>query len=228
MAKSKQRNKAIEMRKRGVSVRTIAKEVGVSKSSASLWVRDIILSVEQMEELKKRKIKGWELCRLKGALTQKQRRLDLIKKEKKEGIINLKNLSEREFFVSGVALYWAEGSKKRREFSICNSDPEMIVFLIKWMNKFFGIETKNIKVVVGINEIHRKREQMVKDYWSKVTGIPISQFRKTSFKKTKNNKVYENFNEHYGTLGVHALKGSGFYYKMLGLISGLSKAGRNI
>lgn len=228
MAKSELQIKAREMRSRGVSVRTIARELGVSKSTASLWVRDIILSVEQLQSLRKAWIKGTELGRLKGALMQKNRRLDLIEKTKNEGIKKLKNLSDNDFFAAGIALYWAEGSKKKREFFICNSDPEMILFMIKWMKKFFGIQTSRLKAIVGINDIHRDRDSIVKKYWSEKTGIPLSQFRKTSFKKVRNNKIYENFENHFGTLGVYVLKGSEFYYKMLGLITGLSEAGKNM
>ena len=47
MAKSELRLKARELRKKGVSVRTIASELGVSKSMASIWVRDIILTIDQ-------------------------------------------------------------------------------------------------------------------------------------------------------------------------------------
>jgi transcriptional regulator with XRE-family HTH domain len=228
MAKYELKIKAREMRSKSLSVRTIAKELGVAKSTASLWVRDIILTVEQLEKIRETWIKGTELGRLKGALMQKNRRLDLIKKTKNEGIKKLKNLSDNEFFVAGIALYWAEGSKKKREFFICNSDPEMIVFILRWINKFFGIEVDRLRAVVGINEIHRKREDVVKKHWSVITRIPLSQFRKTSFKKVKLNKVYANFNEHYGTLGITVLKGSDIYYKMLGLIAGLSEAGKNM
>lgn len=219
---------AREMRTNGESVKVIAKKVGVTKSTVSLWVRDIILSVEQLEKLNKRKIKGGELGRLKGSLMQKNRRLDLIKKRDIEGRERLKNLSDNEFFVAGIALYWGEGSKKNRKFYICNSDPELINFMILWLKKFYGVGTERLRAVVGINEIHRSRENIVKKYWSDITGIPLAQFRKTSFKKTKLHKVYANFNEHYGTLGITVLKGSEIYYKMLGLIKGLSQAINNL
>lgn len=215
------------MRAKGESVGVIAKKVGVTKSTASLWVRDMILSVEQLKVLKKRKIKGGELGRLKGSLMQKNRRLDLIKQRENEGRDQLENLSDEEFFVAGIALYWGEGSKKKREFYICNSDPELINFMISWLKKFYGVGFDRLKAVVGINEIHRNRENIVKRYWSDITGIPLDRFRKTSFKKTKLHKVYANFNNHYGTLGVTVLKGSDIYYKILGLIKGLSEAGRN-
>lgn len=226
MAKFALRIKAREMRSRGESVKVIAKTLGVTKSTASRWVRDIILTVDQLEKLMNRKITGGELGRARGAFMQKKRRLDMMEQNEKEGIEKLKNLTESELFVAGIALYWGEGSKKKREFYICNSDPKIIQFILIWLEKFFGIGTDRLKAVVGINEIHREREEIVKKFWSEQTGIPLDQFRKTSFKKAKVHKVYANYNEHYGTLSVTVLKGCEIYYKMLGLLSGLSEASK--
>lgn len=226
MAKYALRIKAREMRSGGESVKVIAKALGVTKSTVSLWVRDIILTVDQLETLMKRKIKGGELGRAKGAFMQKKRRMDMIRQRENEGIEKLKDLSEGEFFTAGVALYWGEGSKKKREFYVCNSDPKIIQFIINWLKKFYGIGVDRLVAVVGINEIHREREVIVKKFWSEQTGIPLNQFRKTSFKKAKVHKVYANFNEHYGTLSIHVLKGCEIYYKMLGLLVGLSEASK--
>lgn len=228
MAKSLLRIKARQMRAKGKSVKEIARKLNISKSTVSLWVRDIILSVEQIEQLRKRALKGAELGRFRGALIQKRRRLKLLDDSRQEGIKKLKNLTDREFLIAGVALYWAEGSRKTQSVEFCNADPKLIKFMVDWSRKNFGIEIADLKAVVGINEIHRQRENVVKEYWSKVSGIPLTQFCKTSFKKVKNQKVYENFNEHYGTLRVRILKASRFYYKIMGLIEGLEKTGRGL
>jgi len=228
MAKSLLRIKARQMRAKGESVNKIARKLKVSKGTASLWVRDIILSVEQLERLKKRSIKGAELGRLRSALKQKEKRLKLIEESKKSGIKRLENLTETELFTAGIALYWAEGSKKTREVQFCNSDPRLIKFMIRWMKANFNIKPEELTATVGINKIHKKREEIVRKYWSKKSGIPLKQFRKTSFKKTKNKKVYENFNKHYGTLSIKILKPARIYYKIIGLIEGLSEAGRRL
>lgn len=228
MAKYELRIKARNMRQKGESVKDIAKKLAVSKGTVSLWVRDIILSVEQMEKLKQKSIKGGELGRLKGSLMQKERRLRMIEEEKKSGIIRVGELTNRELLLTGVALYWAEGSKKRRVSSVCNSDPRLINFMIGWLKKCFDIKSEELAVNVGINEIHKAREGVVKKYWSKIAGIPLSQFRKTSFKKSKVNKVYENYNDHYGTFNVKVLKSAKIYYKIMGLIEGLSRQGSSV
>ncbi len=104
----------------------------------------------------------------------------------------------------------------------------MIQFLLPWLQKCFDITISDIRCNVGINEAHYKRDKIVREHWSKISGIPLAQFRKTSFKKVKNKKVYENFNEHYGTLSVSVAKPSRFYYKIMGLIDGLSEAGSGL
>jgi len=224
MAKSIQRIKAREMRSRGESVIGISRELNISKSTASLWVRDLILSVEQLERLRGNSIKGAELGRLRSALMQKEKRRVLLESSKQEGIKLLNNLTPREFLIAGLALYWGEGAKTR-EVEFCNSDPVLIRFMISWIKKCFKIENSDLSCYVGINELHRSREKLVMGYWSKETKIPLTQFRKTSFKKVKNKKVYANFNEHYGTLSVKVLKPARIYYKIIGEIEGLAVNG---
>src|SRR3972149_9572617 len=97
MAKSELKIKAREMRRRGESVREIARRLNVAKSTVSLWGRDLILSVEQLQRLKNNSLKGRELGRLKGAFVQKRRRLEILEKNRKEGIGRLRDLSDREF-----------------------------------------------------------------------------------------------------------------------------------
>ncbi|MBM3205398.1 hypothetical protein FJZ41_00915 [Candidatus Shapirobacteria bacterium] len=226
MAKSLLKINARQLRSKGESVKEIAKKMKVAKSTVSLWVRDIILLPEQLEKLQKRALKGAELGRLKGALKQKEARLKIIEENKKLGIKIISKLSKRELLIAGIALYWAEGAKKSRDVDFCNSDSQLINFFIKWLKECFHIKSEDLALHVGINEIHKERDDIVKKYWSEATQIPLSQFRKTSFKKTNNKKVYENFDDHYGTLVVKVLKGGRFYYKIMGLIEGLSQTGR--
>ncbi|RJQ38379.1 hypothetical protein C4559_01130 [Candidatus Microgenomates bacterium] len=228
MAKYLLRSKARNLRKKGVSVKKIALSLGISKSTASIWVRDIILTIEQLEDLKKSMLKGAEKGRLKSALLQKEKWLETMEEAKEKGVQKLKNLTDRELLIAGLALYWGEGSKKSRQVEFCNSDPKMIQFLMIWLKKCFDIQISEIKGYVGINEIHKSREEMVKNYWSSISGIPLNQFNKTSFKKARNKKIYDNFENHYGTLAVRITKPARFYSIILGLIEGLYEAGSGL
>lgn len=224
MAKSELKIQARKLRESGIGVNNISLQLKVAKSTVSSWVRDIILTVDQLERLRNNSIVGAERGRLQSALNQKQKRLSLIEKYKKDGISNIDKLNKRELLIAGVALYWAEGSKASGQASFCNSDPTLVNFMIKWFEQCLNVDKSRMAVKVGINQIHRGREEVVKKYWSDIVDIPLSQFRKTSFKKVFNKKKYSNFNEHYGTLEIKILKPSLVYYKILGLIYGLSKS----
>lgn len=224
MAKSLLRLQARDMRSKGMSVRTIANKLGVSKSTASLWSRDIILSIEQQETLRQHSVVGAERGRLLGAFKQKQARLKRIGEGNKIGKQLLGNVTTREFFTAGVALYWAEGNKMKQKIEFCNSDPKLVQFLIAWFRKFFQLSIIDFRCYVGINHIHKNREKTVKMYWSRITGIPISNFTKTSFKKSPNKKIYKNFDQHYGTLAVRISNPSRILFKTLGLIEALKNS----
>ncbi len=143
---------------------------------------------------------------------------------KKIGIETIGVLTERELLIAGIALYWGEGYKKGRRLQFCSSDPTMVTFLLYWLQICFGVSEEDIRCRVGINEIHRLRDARVKKFWSEVTGMPLDQFTSTSFKKVINKKVYENFDDHFGTLAIEVKQPSRFYGKIIGLIYGLSEA----
>lgn len=52
MARRIDKNKAIKMRESGMSYSQIKAELGVSKSTLSLWLRDLPLSDERIRELR--------------------------------------------------------------------------------------------------------------------------------------------------------------------------------
>lgn len=223
MAKSKERNRAIILRRGGESIKDIAKKVKVSKSTASLWCRDIELSSAQIKRLHEKMIKGSYLGRMKGARGQYRKRLERIKVSEADGIARIAKMSERDLLIAMAALYWGEGSKKKRELRLNNSDPEMIKFVIAVFRKVWKVKRNRFTLSVMINKIHKEREQEIKSYWSKTTRIPESQFGKTIFIKAKNKKRYDNYPKYYGTLTVKIRKSSDVYYQIMGLIKGLTK-----
>ncbi|MBI4037191.1 helix-turn-helix domain-containing protein [Candidatus Daviesbacteria bacterium] len=221
MAKSLLKLEARQLRQQGWSVKEIAKKLDISKSTVSIWVRDVILTIEQLEQLQKRSITGAERGRILGAFTQKQKRLTRVQSYIDEGNIEMKNLANREFLIAGLALYWGEGAKKKRRVELCNSDPKMIKFLTHWLKMCFNVSDEDLIFRIGINEAHIERELEVRKYWTKVLGVSLERFRKTSFKKVINKKVYKNFDQHFGTLYITVARSSDLYYKIDGLIHGL-------
>lgn len=225
MAKSIQRIKAREMRSKGMSINEIADLLSVSKSSASIWCRDIKLTKKQIKSLAKKQLIGSYIGRIKGAETQKRKRIKEIESLRNQGIKDIGKLTEKEFFTAGVALYWGEGLKTGGITGLVNSDPKVILFMIAWFKKFCDATNDNFICRVGINTLHHNRVKDVEKYWNKLTGIPLSQFTKTGLYKSTSKKIYENHNEHYGTLRIKIRKGARLQRKILGWIEGLYLGG---
>lgn len=185
MVKSELRLEALKLRSKGSSIKYISRLLQVSTSSVSKWVKEILLTQEQIELLRQSELKGKALGRLKSTFLHKNERMKRVNKAREQGIQEISQLSQRELLLCGAALYWGEGNKKSRRTEFFNSDPKMIQFLLIWLQKCMEIKIGDIYCRVGINEIHNTREGEVKIYWSNITGIPLIQFKKQVLKKSR-------------------------------------------
>ncbi len=221
MSKTKEYNLSRKLRKGGISIKEIAKKLGVSKGSVSVWCNDIVLKPSQIKILEEKKKKGGYIGGLKGAKIQKDRKIKNIEDLRKEGMRRIGQMSNREVIIAGIALYWGEGSKGNDRLQITNSDPEMIKFFVHWVNTAFNIEKKDLIFYITVNNIHKKREKEIKKYWINILNVSIDQFRKTVFISSENKKKYSNFKKHYGTLRVTVRKSSGIRRIVQGMIEAM-------
>lgn len=226
MAKFKEKIRARELRHQGESIKEIAKKLKVSKGSVSIWCRNIELTPKQIEKLQKRMLICNYQGSIKGAMVQRERRLEEISKLQTEGSKLVEQFSRRDFLLTGAGLYLGDGTKQKMT-RITNSNPEIVKFVINWFKVVWGISRARFTLQVLINEIHKHRVSQVEKYWSKITGIPLRQFGKTTLIKAKNKKVYKNFNNHYGTIVVTVRKGGDLHHRIKGLISNILKEGCN-
>lgn len=220
MAKFFEKIKARRAREAGKSIKEIAKELDVSKSTVSLWCSNIKLSQKQIDALQKRRITAGYAGRLKGAEIQKRRRLEKISNYQQEGFKRIGKVTSRDTLLFGLGLYLGEGNKSGNHFQFVNADPEVIQAIIQWL-KIFGVTDKDFYCNIIINEIHRYRAHEVEKKWKRITGFSSTQFKKTVFIKSANKKVYENNDVHLGTLILRVYKSSDLLYKVTGLIHGL-------
>lgn len=223
MAKYTLRLLGRKLRQNGKSVKEIAERLHVSKSTVSIWCRDISLTPSQIETLHKQMIRGGYRGRLKGARLQREKKESKIAAYREAGVKKFRSLNEQGILLVGLGLYLGEGSKGD-DFQFTNSNPTLVRFVITWLKKCFGVNRNQIVLSVLINRIHKHRERKVRRFWSKVTGIPSVKFNKTILIKSKLKKVYENKNNHFGTLTMRVRKSSELQYKILGLCYGLLKA----
>jgi transcriptional regulator with XRE-family HTH domain len=129
-----EQNRAGELRAQAWTIKEIERELGVSRSSVSLWVRDVEFDEEvRAARARQNFLDGNYGARRRGPnklVRQRQEEVDCLLANGKERI---GQLTEREFLVAGVALYAGEGSKRDRLVGFANSDPRMITFFLAWL-----------------------------------------------------------------------------------------------
>lgn len=223
MAKPEKRRKARKLRREGKGIKQIAKMLNVSPASVHKWCQDITLTPLQRKLLDQKVFDALQRGRKKATQIQKQKRLKKTRRLKNEGIKEIGNLSEREFFIAGAALYWAEGFKKDNRLGFANSDPNMIKFFLRWLIESCGVPKKAVRLRVGLNISHKDRIKEVEKYWSEVTGISLSQFQKPFFQKFKWKKKFKNPNKYFGVLRIRANEQGNLFRKIHGYIKGLKQ-----
>src|SRR4029450_999072 len=162
-----ERRQARQLRRTGLPLAGIAARVGVSKSSVSLWVRDVEFDTPVVRPPRGRR-------RDPNAL--QRRKQGEIERLLEEGRARIGRLSEREFLVAGVALYAGEGTKRDGALKFANSDPRMIAFYCAWLRRFFEIDETRLRLRLYLHEGLALDASI--PFWSEVTGIPPSQFQK--------------------------------------------------
>lgn len=219
MAKFAQRLRARDLRRNGWSVGSIARELKVSKGTASLWCQDIFLTLEQRELLFRNAKEAGVRGRFLGAESNRKKKLKTIDEaaiwaKKKAG-----EFTERDLLIAGIALYWAEGSKKGvNRFTFVNSDPEMIRLMCEWLEKIMNIPKSDLYPRVAINSIHEPRINVVIKFWSDLLSIPEEQFRRPTYIRVPPKKVYENYHEYFGILRLSVRNSSFIRHRVLALI----------
>jgi len=221
MSKAIEKNKALNLRKRGFSYGEILKTIPVAKSTLSLWLREISLSKKQKQRLTEKKIKS----ALRGSQKRREQRIILTSEIKNKAAKEVGKISKREFWLMGVALYWAEGHKERDRGSLVrlgNSDPKMIKLFLKWLYERCGIKKKDILFRMYLHETSKNRLVVVKKYWANVTGFSEEYFEKITWKKNKIHSNRKNVEEkYYGLLDVIVRKSTDLNRKIQGWIEGI-------
>jgi len=197
VARFKDRNKALILRRKGESYSQIKKSLGVSKSTLSYWLREFPLSKERIRKLRDWNEQRIEKYRATVKKKKESRLAELFEKQRK----NIFPLSERELFISGLFLYWGEGTKAAEaRLALTNTDPSMILFFIYWLEVIFGVTRSELKIY-----LHLYKDMDVKNeikYWSTIINIPVAQFRKPYIKKTSKSSISYKRGFGHGTCNV--------------------------
>ena len=161
--KLEEQDKARRLRAEGRTLADIASILSVSKSSVSLWVRDIPIEIVRRAPVRHR------------PHPQHEAKLAQIATCDEQGIIRLSALSDPAFLAAGAALYAGEGSKGDGKVLFANTDPGMVRFFCLWLRRFFTIDESRLRARVYLHEGLSIED--AEQFWSDLICIPLTQFR---------------------------------------------------
>jgi len=174
----KQKNKIIELRKKGLSINQIANKCNIAKSTISIWIRKIILDDFALEKLQNRRSIGRKHAK-KLILVKKAKEQKILTREVKKYLDGIK-IKNKHYLLLCSFLYWAEGSKRLANVTFINSDPLMIKIFLKLFREAFDLDESKFRALVHLHDFHD--EDKMKTYWAEVSGIPLEQFTKSYIK----------------------------------------------
>lgn len=215
---SNNREKAIDLRRKGYSVSEISDKLSVSNGSISNWVKNVVLTEKQKLFLKNKSYtqEVIEKRRLTRIRNESRKRESIILKHSNE----ISKIDKNMLKMIGIALYWGEGAKTMNGMArISNSDPSLIKIGMRFFREICEVDNSKFRAHIHIHSIDAVMS--AEKYWSDVTGIPISQFYKTYHIKSKSSKNTKN-NLKYGTLDIGVCDTS-LLLRIIGWIEGLKK-----
>ncbi|MFD6492853.1 hypothetical protein ACFV99_06255 [Streptomyces sp. NPDC059944] len=223
-AKDDLRARARELRLQGWTYDRIQIELGCSKSSISLWVRDLPTPERRKrtrEEASAIAKRGWEATM---RLRDEERR-----RTKQAATAEIGTLSDRELFLLGVALYWAEGSKTKphltqERVTFINSDPRMIEVYLAWL-RLLGVSSDRLRFHVHIHE--SGDVEGAERFWADLVGADAPALGKTYLKRHNPKTNRKNLGQDYrGCLVIRVLGSAELYRRIEGWWYGIVLSAR--
>lgn len=215
------KDKAIKMRKGGLSYSEILEKIPVAKSTLSLWLREVGLSKRQKQRLTEKKLasirRGW--------MKMHQLRVERMNKMIEDSINEVDSLISNPLWLTGTMLYWGEGGKEKEWRServvFSNMDLQMHKIFRRWAKQYLSVEDDRFRYEIYIHRNHDVEK--IKRFWHENLSIPLQELR-VYFKPTNPNPTRKNVGNNYnGVFRIRITKSSNLNRKIAGWTKGVIK-----
>jgi hypothetical protein len=226
------RQKALRLRLQGRSYSEIQATLGgISKSTLSLWLKEIVISKEAIEALGKRTQKKSLEALLKR--NKNQTNLAIQRKTKHQDVARaqIDPLSMPELLLIGAALYWAEGYKRPRlrggheitshPISLTNADPKLLRMFLRFISEICSVPREKIRISIRIFK-HLNPEHVLA-YWSNILEMPRENFTKPTVVVSRSSMGKKPFNRlPYGVVQIR-INDTNLFHTIMGWIEGVKE-----
>lgn len=224
MSKPLEKQRAIELRRAGLSYREIRRQVPVAKATLSLWLRSVGLSKPQKQRLTVKRLlaarRGWEKLR-----KEKLARVAAIWED--AGQEAARWLAAREMlWLIGTVLYWAEGQKvkewaSRERFCFTNMDPRVLLIVRDWLRAYCGVSDGDMELALYI---HSDADvSAAQRFWCDTLAISQRELR-IYFKRPNPNTRRRNIGRtYYGTMRLSVRRSTALSHRVMAWIQSVAR-----
>lgn len=222
-AKDELRAEALALRATGCSVPQIAQRLGVSRSTAYLWVREVPLARDGERERERRKAHSKVMTDARWAAYRQARDDDQAAAHESAAAV-VGRLDERDLLLLGAVLYWCEGTKSkpwRRDDHVqfVNTDPGLLALFLRFLETC-GTDRTAPTYRVSIHET--ADAEAAAAWWARTLGLPPDRFRRAVLKKHNPVTVRRNTGaDYHGCLVINVPRSRELYWRIEGMIAGL-------
>ncbi len=214
------KERAISLRKSGLSYSEILETIPVAKSTLALWLGSVGLSKKQKKRITQKKLAAAR----RGGEIRRFQRVAKTKKIKVGAKLEVMRLITDPLWLSGTMLYWAEGSKEKEwrtgaKLAFTNMDPDALGIFSKWVKKFLHVPGEEFRYELFIHKNSDLNRALT--YWSEKLFLQPEQlrvyFKKHNLKSRRKNRA----NKYFGVVKINILKSVDLNRKVAGWIEGV-------
>jgi hypothetical protein len=158
--------RARELRAQAWTLTEIASELGVSKSSVSVWVRDVDFTPRP-------RTRGHPAGPKHPMRLKKDAEIEQCRRDAQAWV---GELTEREITMFVLGLYAGEGNKTGGAVGMANTNPTYLKVFLTWLRATFDVDESRLRGALYLHEGLDLAAAI--RFWSHLLDIPSSQFTK--------------------------------------------------
>jgi hypothetical protein len=163
-----------DLRRLGLSYGEIMDLIPVKKSTLATWCRDVQLTEDEYEAIRKRT--GSRIGIPVDTNWKRRAEIQTIRRLAQDRATHLVRDS---FWVAGTVLYWAEGAKTRNQLKVANADPRALRLFISWVRLYLD---PNADFSLQLHPHEGNDEEAARRHWRSQTGLTDANFYRTFIK----------------------------------------------
>ena len=220
--KSSARSEALQLRRVGISYHDIQRQCGVAKSTVWRWFKAEGLVATQPQQITALR----RAAQQRGAAVVKAARLARTRAILEQASQEIGELSLRDLWLLGLAMYWAEGAKQKpgnvsAQVVFSNSDPAAIRLFMRWITEMCDIALSQVGFEIYLHET--ADGQKAQTYWAKELSLPIERLARIRWKRHRPATRRTNVGDSYhGLIRVRVARSCDLNRKISGWIVGVN------